>query len=289
MKSSFLHHALASVLTIGLLTSLSALAGEPIAMTTDVQGQAWIVEGGKQVPLSIMSYLPSGAKLRLEKGARVAVTYFAQPREYTLNGPLQAVVEAGQLRADGGTTTRRTLDPGQNAASKQFSARQRDQQAVATFEMKAVGVLQLDQPADTKLLDRPGEFTWQAIDNVSRYTLTLRDAQGKILYQGESSTPRLKLPANVALVAGQGYRWTVEAIGVDGATQTASSDFAMLDEATRKSLDQRKPKPGASFSERLIYATMLDNAGATLAANAYWKALAKERPQDVTLQQLGSH
>jgi hypothetical protein len=201
---------------------------------------------------------------------------------------LQAVVENNQLHSEGGNASRRNLDPGQSNATQQFSARQRDHQALATFEMKALGTLQLGQPADTKLLERPTEFTWQALANAQSYTFTLRDAQGKTLHQADSTAPQLKLPASVALAAGQSYRWTVEAVDREGNKQAASTEFGLLDEATRKSLEQRKPSSAARFSERLIYATMLDNAGATLAANAYWKALAKERPQDEALQQLGA-
>ncbi|MBP9712493.1 MAG: hypothetical protein KBD60_02240 [Sterolibacterium sp.] len=289
-----LHTAFIHALSIGLLTSLTSLpaqASEPIAMTTDVQGKAWIVVGDQQTPLGVMAYLPSGAKLRLDKGARVAVTYFAQPREYTLNGPLQASVEANQPRSESGGNSniiRRSLDPAQNTATQQYSARQRDHQALATFEMKALGTLQLRQPADTKLIDRPAAFTWQALASAKRYTFTLRDAEGVTLYQGESTTPQMLLPARIKLTAGQNYRWTVEAVDPGGERQSASTEFSLLDSTTRKSLEQRKPGANASFSDRLIYATMLDNAGATQEANVYWKTLAKERPQDETLQQLGA-
>lgn len=288
MKS--LHTSCLGALAFGLLTALPVWAGEPIAMTTDVQGKAWIVEGGKQTPLGIMAYLPSGAKLHLDKGARVSVTYFTQPREYTLNGPTQATLEANQPRSDSGSSNivRRSLDPAQNTATQQYSARQRDHQTLATFEMKAMGTLQLGQPVDTKLIDRPTTFTWQALASAKHYTFTLRNAQGTTLYQGDSTTPQIALPARVKLDAGQNYRWTVEAVDANGERQSASTEFSLLDIANRKSLEQRKPGANASFSDRLIYATMLDNAGVTQEANTYWKALAKERPQDETLQQLGA-
>lgn len=279
-----------AALAFGLMTSLPTWADGPIAMTTDVQGKAWIVDGGKQTPLGIMAYLPSGAKLHLDKGAHVSVTYFAQPREYTLNGPTQAIIEANEPRSDNGSSNivRRSLDPKQSNATQQYSARQRDHQALATFEMKALGTLQLGQPADTKLVNRPDEFTWQALPNAKRYTFTLRNAQGDLLHQTSSASTQIKLPAHVKLLPGENYRWTVEAIDNTGGSQSASTEFSLLDNTTRTALTQRKPKPGASFSDRLIYATMLDNAGATQEANGYWKELAKERPQDETLKQLGA-
>jgi hypothetical protein len=287
ISSSTLLPVLALVwgLTAPLSPVLAADGSEPIAMTTDVQGKAWVVEGGKQTPLGLMAYLPRGARLQLDKGARVAVTYFAVPREYTLSGPTQAIVEAQSLRGEGAAAASRTLNPGQSAAGKQFSARQRDQLALATFEMKASGVLSALQPDDTLLISSPEHFTWQALSGISLYRFVLQDEQGQVLHKAETKTAELKLPANVRLLPGKAYRWSVEAVATEGA-QTAQARFSMLDGKLARQLEQSKPGPGARFSDRIIYATMLDNAGARLAANAQWKALAQERPDDEKLQQL---
>lgn len=282
---------LAATLSIGGLQTTSAHAAEPaaVAMTTDVQGTAWLIDGGKQSKLGLMSYLPNGAKLRLDKNARIAITYFTVSREFTLSGPVEAVVETDTLRSQNGAAPiSRNLDQNQVAAGKKFTTQQRERQALATFEMKAFGNLQLLQPVNTKLLGAPTELSWQAIPNVKTYRLTLSNAQGKTLHTAQTDTASLRLPENLKLKAGKTYTWAIEATSTDGQKQSASAEFSLLDEATTRNLSTRKPASNASFSERLLYATMLENAGASLAASTYWKALANERPEDETLQQLSN-
>lgn len=260
-----------------------------VAMTTDVQGTAWLVEGDQQSKLGLMAYLPSGAKLKLDKNARVSVTYFAVAREYTLNGPSQATVDKDKLNTTGGASaSARSLDQNQVAAGKKFTTQQRERQALATFEMKAIGSLSLHQPVNTKVLGTPTEFSWQALLDNKAYHFTLSDAQGRILHSGQSTENRLQLPKNVQLQAGKTYTWSIESVAKDGQKQSASAEFTLLDENTTRDLNKRQPKASASFSERLLYATMLENAGAQQAATIIWQALANERPDDETLQQLGN-
>jgi len=263
----------------------------PVAMTTDVQGVAWLIEGGKQSKLGLMAYLVSGASLRLEAGAKVSVTYFAVPREFSLSGPAQAVVEAERLHAvKGMAPAMRNLDQNKVAAGQQFTAKQRERQAVATFEMKAFvpGSLQLRQPVDTRLLGAPEEFSWRPLLGAKSYRFQLADAQGKLLHSADSTTRTLRLPESVKLQPGQTYTWTVEAQGTPGEPQIASAGFSLVDEATARVLEAQRPAVSASFSERLLYASLLENSGLKVAAQAWWKTLAGERPEDEMLQELAN-
>lgn len=263
----------------------------PVAMTTDVQGAAWLVEGGKQSRLGLLQYLPAGASLRLDAGARVAITYFAVPREFTLGGPAQAVVDAERLRGiSGATPATKNLDRNQVAAGQKFSARQRERQAVATFEMKAFepGSLQLRQPVDTRLLGDPEEFSWRPLLGAKTYRFSLADANGQVLYSAAGAARSLRLPASVKLQPGLSYSWSVEAQGSSGLLQSASAGFSLLDAASARAIAAQQPAADASFSERLLYASLLEDAGLKLAATAYWKTLASERPDDELLQELGN-
>lgn len=269
----------------------AAAAVAPVAMTTDVQGVAWLIEGGKQSKLGLMAYLVSGASLRLEAGAKVSVTYFAVPREFSLSGPAQAVVEAERLHAVKGTApAMRNLDQNKVAAGQQFTARQRERQTVATYEMKAFvpGSLQLRQPVDTRLLGAPEEFSWRPLLGAQSYRFQLTDAQGKLLHSADSTTRTLRLPESVKLQPGQTYTWTVEAQGTPGEPQIASAGFSLVDAATAKMLEAQRPAVSASFSERLLYASLLENSGLKVAAQGWWKTLASERPEDEMLQELAN-
>lgn len=270
-----------------------ALAAEPpaVAMTTDVQGTAWLVEGSKQSRLTLMNYLSTGASLRLEPGARVAITYFAVPREFVLAGPAQSIVDADRLRVlSGAAPVVKGLDQNQVTAGQKLSARQRERVAVATYEMKAFqpGSLQLRQPVDTRLLGAPEEFSWRPLPGAKTYRFKLTDVEGRLLFSTELDARALRLPDSVKLQLGRSYSWSIEAQASSGLVQSASAGFSLLDEAAVRDMIALRPKDDASFSERLLYASLLDEAGLRLDASAYWKALAKERPDDEMLQDLGS-
>lgn len=276
-----------------IFTNARAAAPEPspIAMTTDVQGTAWLVEGGKSARLGLMAYLAAGATLRLDAGAKVSVTYFAKPHEFSLSGPAQAVIDPDRLRMLSGVApSMRNLDQNKVAAGQQFSAKQRERQTVATFEMKAFvpGSLQLRQPVDTRLPAAPEEFSWRPLLGAKSYRFQLKDAQGAILYSTESASRSLRLPESVKLPAGQSYAWTVDAQDASGERQSASAEFSLVDAATAVRLDAQRPGANASFSERLLYASLLENAGLKTAAQTWWKTLAAERPEDDLLQELAN-
>ena len=263
----------------------------PVAMTTDVQGAAWLIEGSKKSKFGLMAYLGSGATLRLEAGARISVTYFAMPCEFSLSGPAQAIIEAERLRTvNGAAPVMRNLDQNKVAAGQQFTAKQRERQTVATFEMKAFvpGTLQLRQPVDTRLLGAPEEFSWRPLLGAKSYRFQLMDAQGRLLYSAESTVRNLRLPESVKLQPGQSYSWTVEAQGAAGEPQNANAGFSLVDTATAGTLEAQRPLATAGFSERLLYASLLENAGLKVAAQTWWKALASERPEDEMLQELAN-
>ena len=273
------------------ISTTAAAEPAPVAMTTDMLGTAWLVENGKQTRLGLMTYLSPGAKLQLDVGARVAITYFATPREFTLNGPGQAVVEAEAVRTlSGPAPAAKQLDQNQVAAGQKFSARQRERQAVATFEMKSFepGSLQLRKPVDTRLLAAPEEFSWRPVFGAKTYRFRLSDASGQVLYEVTGDARTQRLPDTVILRMGQAYLWSVEALGSSGLTQSASAGFSLLDEAEARAINAKRPAVDASFSERLLYASLLENAGLKLAATTFWKGLASERPEDDMLRELSN-
>jgi len=281
------------LMLLGVQFSAPAMGADPapVAMTTDVQGNAWLLDGGKQTRLSLMNYLVAGSRLRLDAGARVSVTYFAVPREFVVSGPAQSIVDAEQLRVVSGAPARmKNLDQNQVAAGQKLSARQRERVTVATFEMKAFqpGNLQLHQPVDTRLLGVPEEFSWRTLPGAKSYRFRLSDGDGKLLYSGELPTPRLRLPDSVKLELGRSYSWSIEAQAVSGLVQSASAGFSLLDAPAVRAIVAQRPTTEASFSERLLYASLLEEAGLKLDASAYWKTLARERPDDEMLQDLAN-
>jgi hypothetical protein len=57
------------------------------------------------------------------------------------------------------------------------------------------------------------------------------------------------------------------------------------DSSKTKRVATARPKPGAAFSDRVLYAALLETEGLACEAQEAWTALAKERPEDPTLKQ----
>lgn len=70
--------------------------------------------------------------------------------------------------------------------------------------------------APRERLEANRSFTWRPAGGESRYRFQLRDAQGGVLFDIETRDTTLVLPANVAVLPDQEYRWWVRAERADG-------------------------------------------------------------------------
>ena len=64
------------------LPARTALAADAVAMVTDLQGPARLVDEGRQRPLALLEYLRPGHEVRLGKNARVTLIYFQSGTQY---------------------------------------------------------------------------------------------------------------------------------------------------------------------------------------------------------------
>src|SRR4051812_2767059 len=81
----------------------------PVAMVTDLQGQAVVHRGGGSRPVDILGELEAGDELALPGGARVVVTYLRSGEEFTASGPGRMSVSADQLQARAGAAPQRRV------------------------------------------------------------------------------------------------------------------------------------------------------------------------------------
>jgi hypothetical protein len=99
-----------------------------------------------------------------------------------------------------------------------------------------------------------------------------------------------RLPKQNALRHGQTYKWQVEAQAPGGPAASrgpavsAGATFAVVDAAAARRIAAARPKPGARFSERLLFAAQLETEGLAHESRQAWRELAKERPDDPTLK-----
>jgi hypothetical protein len=70
---------------------------------------------------------------------------------------------------------------------------------------------------------RPIVFVWRAQNGGPLYRLSLTEASGRQMWSGETTDTTLSMPAEVPVVRGQTYFWSVDALGADGRSLTTRS------------------------------------------------------------------
>lgn len=265
-----------------MLTCGSAQAADPVAMVTDLTGNAWLVKGGKQERLNILSYLyPSGGSLRLDRSASISITVFSPAAVYAVTGPAKLELVDGELRlTDGGKLPGTRLSPEKADAGRQFSAMQRERLAMAAYRMRGGG-LELQSPVDIEVLsDRP-VFSWVAPQGIDRFDLMVFDeTTQQSVFESGLHEMSAELPAVVSLQRGHRYSWQVKATLPSGSKIESGSEFSIVEEARYKRITRLKPAAGAPFSEQVLYALMLESEGLNMDAADEWERLAAQRPDE---------
>ncbi len=265
--------------------SLGIAVAAPVAMVTDMHGASAMTQKDK-AKLTLMAYIEPGTEIQVEPGAKLTLTYFARAQEQTFSGPAKIRVQADKVEVlQGASGSSRKLDPDNVSAAKQFEPAARDRMTAGAFVMRSASPrLALVGPVETRLSMAVPEFSWSASKDVSEFKLTLMDGQGKVLREASVSGDSWK-PAE-ALQYGRDYQWKVETAGGSAQSESAQAGFSLIGEASAKRLAKHRPGKDASFSERLLFAAQLDNAGLKYEAMQQWRLLAAERPEDAVLQKL---
>lgn len=266
----------------GLLAALlgtHALAA-PL-LVTDLQGQ---VPRPGHPPLRLLDELQAGEHLALPAGARLTLVDLADGREYRLAGGTQLRVGPGGLLGPQGQALQAQGTP---ARTLPVLALRQGQAAPATLVMRdprAEGLPALREPVRTVVLDPRPAFRWDPITGARRYQMQLTETDGTVVWDTETRTPQATLPPDIRLREGGGYRWRVIAWGLADPQWESSARFAVAETALRERLAEQRALAGEDFAGRLFHASQLDAAGARTEAQALWRALARERPDDPTLK-----
>lgn len=267
---------------------MRAWAGDPLALVTDVQGDATLVGGSR---LAILQELDGDTRLRLAAGSQVRLVLVADGRQYQLLGPGSFSLGAGgPSAAQGG----RLVPAGDLGAAFRGLRLAPGRVAQASVAMRGArpasprSILSPVSPAGGRVLEHRPVFAWTPVPAARGYTFTLVDAADRVVYEAPTAEPRAALPAGLALEPGQAYAWQVQALYARGREAGAWHALAMADDSLRQRVDQARPAPGADFAERLLYALFLDQEGLGDEARQIWADLARERPEADILRRLAA-
>lgn len=262
-----------------------AIAAEPVAMVTDLEGKATLADDARKPALSILSEIKQDSRVQLENGARAIVVYLESGQEYEFKGP--AVIQFGSSQPESISGAKPQL---RGAALAKGGKEIRIKPVVvaqAAIVMRAIrhtSKIKLLSLAGTKTLEPYPVFLWQALQPGLRYSFKLIDDAGKVLFDASVEGTALQLPPQVHLKEAMDYTWMVSARLPDGKECFNAGDFSVAPDALREQAESLRPAENAPLSERVAFAAWLEQVNLKDEARKYWKSISSERQDDQRLK-----
>lgn len=266
-------------LMIALFSCLFASASKPtgsIAMVADLEGKVTL-DGGRS--LRLLDEIAPGRTLTLNLETRLVLVDLSNGDERIFKGP-------GRLTFDsvGRSQGLRPRAVHKHPALSGLRLRLGGLAQVAVVMRSAQAIRSLEVlPKGPMLLESAPEFRWEALSSQATYQFKLFDARGGLLLDRTLPETRLQAPE---LRPGEACTWILEARLPEQAPRVSTGKVQVLDVATRELLVKFKPIVSAPFTERLVYAALLEDAQIGDEARKAWTALAQERPNDARLKAL---
>jgi len=267
-----------------LLACVPAVAlAQSVAMVTDVSGR---VSGPGNI--TILSEIAADARLQLDAGSRLVAIYLKSGDEYTFAGPALVQFRAAEPQVLQGAKPQKKGSPlgkGGNVTIKPVGVAQ------AAYVMRSgrtTARIKLLSLSGTKTLEPSPEFRWQAVGPGVKYRVELTDDTGRSLYESETDDTTLRLPASVTLREDASYTWEVSTRMSDKRRYVSAGDFSLAPADLRAQAEALRPAEGSPVSQRVAYATWLEQVELRDEARKYWQALSAERPEDAKLKSLAA-
>ena len=261
-------------LFVAVFTLLAGTAGasDAIAFITNLKGE--VAVDGNARPL-LLSELAKGQRITVGKESLVSVMYIATGKEYVLKGPADYHVNAVEIAGSSPMppTVRSTEWRASNKVLVQVA-----QTSAASVRMRSFATPKDDKqakllyPTQGNVATLNPNFRWRGSDPKAQGEFVLLAAgQEKPVHVAKAAGGSYRLPAK--LRPDTDYSWTVTVAG----SEIGSAKFHTLSADAMARVEKRKPSEKAEFSDRLLYALMLHEMGATQDARESWERLSQER------------
>jgi hypothetical protein len=255
-----------------LLASSAAFAADGIAFITNLKGEV-AVDGNARPTL--LAELAKGQRISVGKDSQASVMFIASGKEYLLRGPSDYVVREAEM--SGSTAmppvTRDTAWRTDNKVLAQVA-----QTSAASVRMRSLSAPRKDPeakllyPTQGSIATLQPTFRWLADDAKAKGEFVLLvDGQDKPVHLGKASGGTYRVPAK--LLPDRDYSWTVTVAG----NELGAGRFRTLSPDALARVEQRRPGDKSEFSDRLLFALMLQEMGAVQEAREWWAKLAQER------------
>ena len=255
------------------LVALAAQGADGVAFITNLKGE--VAVDGAPRPM-LMSELAKGQRIVVGKEAQLAVMYIQSGKEYVLKVPGDYTVGEREI------TSGRGMPP----AARETPWRASNQVLVKVAQTSAASIrMRSFVPArvDTKpRLDFPTRGAVTFLQPTLRWTVPDAKAPAEVTLAVAGSEEKLLAKAKVSgtshrfsakLQPDTEYSWTVTVAG----REIGSAQFRTLPASAIQNAEKRRPSEKAEFSDRLLYALLLQEIGAVQEAREAWGKLAQER------------
>ena len=268
--------------------TFAALAqAAPFAMITDLKGNAWASDHGKQQRLALLSYIESPVEVKVEPSTSLGVTYFTSGVQYSFQGPARIVLDAQVPRVvEGKPAQTAKLGPEMAIVGGLSNDQWRRLQQTTVVMRTVKPSVAVVSPDKSVVLTREPEFEWTAAGEAKRFRLVVYGPDNQILHMATTQRTALQPGPALKLEPGQRYRWKVEVLGVTTPAWAAGT-FTTANEALRDKMIGNRPGVGAPLAARIFFVTILEAEGYMTDARAEWKVLAREYPDVPEIQRRG--
>ena len=260
-----------------------ATHAEPVAMATDVKGTAMLT-GSKPGQVSMLHYFDAPTTVRLAPGSLLAVTYFANPVQYTFKGPALVTMESAAPKvSEGAQPEIRRVGP-EKAIDGGLTRDQWRRLQQATIVMRSTRLaFAVTSPNQTTILSPRTELSWTPATGGQTYRITLSDENDNSIATWASSTTSTPLPETARLAAGKSFRWKVETLDAPQPL-VASGMFSTATVDDQRRMAQLRPANSEDLAANVYYATLLDIEGFAHDSKSEWRRLARQFPDEPAIQ-----
>lgn len=261
---------LSSVLAALAFAAVPAFS-QSIAFVTNLKGEVTL--DGVPRP-ALLAEVTKGQKIVVARDSVLFVMYAATGKEYVLRGPGEFVVKDTEIVAPNGmppvvrNTEWRTTSKTLESAAQTSAASVRMRSVAQPKAPPAVMIF----PTAGRIATLQPTLRWRSDASPGAVELAMYvPGEEKPVHSAVAGDGSYRVPA--ALRADTEYVWTIAVAG----QELASGRFRTLPAEALQKIEVHRPAERAEFSDRVLFAVMLQEMGAQQEAREAWTRLSMER------------
>jgi hypothetical protein len=275
---------IALTLIVSVSFAVNAQIDQNVAMVSDFEGTGSIKVAGNKEPADILIELATGAQISLAEGSKLSLFFFESSEEYAYEGPVEILIEAQQPKLlSGNAADTRNLNMAKLAG---IAADDEDGIGLGVLKLRNFEKpkLQLLSPVDTTVVAMHPKFSWLPVEGATTYEFSLSNELGKQIASAAVTDHSIELPDGTQLISGAEYTWEITTQIPDAQEYSAHAYFTVAEQEVMDQVEASRPAPTASFSEKVVYARLLEKLGSKQDAKTIWQELDALKPNSPLIQ-----